>query len=228
MIFVTGDTHGSVHFGKLLEFAEAHVGLNKDDYVIIAGDFGGVWSAATLDQDLAPYSALPYTVLFVDGNHENFDLLNKYPVSEWNGGKVHFVQPDIIHLMRGQIYDLGGKSVFTFGGGTSFDKIRRKEGESWWFREIPSYKEFDEGIANLKKHNNQVDIIITHSIDEGALYSQPLMQRLGSFQSYPENQMLRRFEDIIKYGHWYFGHYHIDAKITDKKTALFNDFVRLA
>lgn len=228
MIFLTGDTHGSVYFQKLKNFAEENVGLTKDDYVVIAGDFGGVWSAATLENDLASYEALPFTVLFIDGNNENFDLLNKYPVSEWNGGKVHFVKPDIIHLMRGQIFDLDGKSVFTFGGGTSFDKLRRKEGESWWFREIPSYKEFDEGLSNLKKRGNKVDIIITHSIDEGALYYPPLMQRLGGVHSYPENQMLRNFEDIVKYGHWYFGHYHIDAKITDKKTALFKDFIRIA
>lgn len=29
----------------------------------------------------------PFTTLFVDGNHENFDLLNAYPVENWHGGK---------------------------------------------------------------------------------------------------------------------------------------------
>ncbi len=35
------------------------------------------------------YSSLSFTILFVDGNHENFTLLNSYPIEEWHGGKVH-------------------------------------------------------------------------------------------------------------------------------------------
>ena len=54
MIYVTGDTHGQIDFYKLRVFAEEHPGLTKDDYVIIAGDFGGVWNSRTLDEDLAP------------------------------------------------------------------------------------------------------------------------------------------------------------------------------
>lgn len=72
MIYVTGDTHGEVTFQKLPAFARANPQLTKRDYVIIAGDFGGVWSEKTLEEDLRPYSELPFTVLFVDGNHENF------------------------------------------------------------------------------------------------------------------------------------------------------------
>lgn len=43
------------------------------------------------------------TILFADGNHEQFDALNSYSVDEWNGGKVHIIEPGIIHLMRGQV-----------------------------------------------------------------------------------------------------------------------------
>ena len=43
------------------------------------------------------------------------------PVSEWNGGKVHFVRPNVIHLMRGQVFTLQGQTYFTFGGASSHD-----------------------------------------------------------------------------------------------------------
>lgn len=39
------------------------------------------------------------------------------------------------------------------GGGTSTDKVFRKEGVSWWKEEIPTKQEFDEAISNLDKHN---------------------------------------------------------------------------
>jgi hypothetical protein len=55
-------------------------------------------------------------VLFVDGTHENFDLLNAMAKESWNGGKVHIVSENILHLMRGQVFNINGKLFFTFGG----------------------------------------------------------------------------------------------------------------
>ena len=84
----------------------------------------------TLEANLKPYTELPFSVLFVDGNHENFDLLNSYPVEIWKGGKVHRVKPNITHLMRGQVFEIEGKTIFTFGGATSIDRDFRTEGMS--------------------------------------------------------------------------------------------------
>ena len=82
MIYVTGDTHGEVDFAKLHLFAGENPRLTKEDYLIVAGDFGAVWNSQTLALTLKPYTELPFTVLFVDGNHENFDLLESFPVEE--------------------------------------------------------------------------------------------------------------------------------------------------
>lgn len=227
MIFITGDTHNLNHIQKLYNFAAENVGLKKSDYMIVAGDLGVAWSEKTLEDNLNRYGKFPFTVLFVDGNHENFNILNSYPVEEWRGGKVHMLRPDIIHLMRGQVYQIEDKTFFTFGGATSTDKYWRKEGESWWKEEMPSFSEFDEGIANLKRYGNKVDYIITHSCDEKALWYPPLRTRSSHLEVYPENQMLSYFEDIVDYGHWYFGHYHLDGDLTAKKTALFEDIVMI-
>ena len=124
---------------------------------------------------LAWLDCKPFTTLFVDGNHENFDRLNEFPVEEWKGGKIHRVQPSVIHLMRGQVFELEGKKIFTFGGASSHDidggilepddpdykkkKEKLDRGDkpyrinrvSWWKEELPSEEEMKEGRENLQK-----------------------------------------------------------------------------
>ncbi|MBQ9513449.1 MAG: metallophosphoesterase [Clostridia bacterium] len=227
MIYITGDTHGQHDFAKIKTFAYECNIASKDDYLIIAGDFGAIWNEKTLKQDLKPYEDLPFTVLFVDGNHENFDLLNSLPVETWNGGKIHRIRNNIIHLMRGQVYEIEGKTFFTFGGATSIDKIYRTENVSWWKEELPSYSDMQEADENLKRVNYKVDYIITHSCDERALYYPPLLNRNFQADKYPENSMLSYFEENVEYKHWYFGHYHLDGNLTDKKTVLYNEIIEI-
>lgn len=43
--------------------------------------------------------------------------------------------------MRGQVYSLSGKTIFTFGGANSTDKEQRIEHISWWKEEYPNYQE---------------------------------------------------------------------------------------
>ena len=226
MILITGDTHGTIDYNKIKIINNANI-LSKDDYLIIAGDFGGLFFEKELEKQLSYYTKLPFMVLFVDGNHENFDLINSYPVSIWNGGKVHIIKDNIIHLMRGQIFTIEGKTIFTFGGGTSIDKMFRKEHVSWWKEEIPSEEEVEEGINNLKKYNNNVDYVITHSIDSNTLNDPRLFFDGRKCEVFEDNLILDKFENIIEYKHWYFGHYHKDVKINDKKTALYNTIYEL-
>ena len=63
-----------------------------------------------------------FTTLFVDGNHENYTrLYNDYSVVEWHGGKVHKIRDSVLHLMRGEVFDIDGKTIFVFGGARSHD-----------------------------------------------------------------------------------------------------------
>lgn len=228
MVFVTGDTHRLRDGMKLDLFAKKHPKLTKNDYVIIAGDFGFGLNPETALDDLNFYSNLPFTVLFVDGNHENYDLLENYPIEVWNGGKVQFLKKDIIHLMRGQIYEIDGKKIFTFGGATSSDKTMRLiYNLGWWEKETPTYEEFAEAMENLKKHNNKVDYIITHNCPEKDLYYSDI--RL--FSHHPnvciENSFLTSIDRVTEYKHWYFGHHHVDANVSDKHTVIFQQVEKL-
>ena len=70
-MIITGDTHG------LLD-------------IVILGDVGVCFHGGIKDERLREeLERIPSKgVLFIDGNHENFDLLNSYEVKEWNGGIV--------------------------------------------------------------------------------------------------------------------------------------------
>ena len=161
--------------------------------------------------------------LLMVSNHENHNLLDSYPISEWNGGKVHFITPSIIHLMRGQVYEIGNKKFFTMGGAESHDKIFRKEGTSWWSREMPSDEEYEEGLNNLDRVNNEVDYIISHCAPD-----QIQNQIAYWYEHYKLTNFLEIVRQTVDYKWWYFGHYHIDKDfLDDKTTCLYQDVVEL-
>ena len=123
MIFVTGDTHNDIDIHKLSRQNFNYEGLTKDDYIIICGDFGFIWHGNRKDDWWLNWlEDLPCSVLWADGNHENFDAIEQYPVEEWHGGKVHKIREHVIHLMRGEVYDISGKKFFVFGGAEKASK----------------------------------------------------------------------------------------------------------
>lgn len=225
--YITGDTHGTVDWEKLNtdNFPEQKYMNPDNDYLIITGDFGGVWDGAEQDRYiLKTYDKRRFTTLFIDGNHENHDLLDKYPVEEWNGGKVHRISEKVIHLMRGQVYEICGTTFFAMGGAESTDKRYRREGVSWWAREMPSDEEYEEALKNLEKVNFDVDVVLTHCAPEGyigknmsAVYSSDLSRVLANSMAgvvdRSGNRLTKFLDELItehglKFRHWYFGHYH--------------------
>ena len=68
-IYAVGDTHGDIDLYKLnSKFFREGKKLTKDDYVIICGDFGGVWDKGECDKYIQNwYNERPWTTLFVDG-----------------------------------------------------------------------------------------------------------------------------------------------------------------
>lgn len=225
MIYITGDTHGSYDISKLntKNFPEQK-NLTKKDYLIICGDFGLVWDNSKEEKYWQKWlNNKNFTTLFVDGNHENHFQLNEYEVKEWNGGKVHFVQDNVIHLMRGQVFSIDGYKIFTMGGGTSIDKQFRVEGKTWWAEEIPSKEELSEGLDNLNKHDWEVDYVISHTT------SRKNMERLCYIKENSElNSYFNVLQDELKYKHWYFGHFHDNYSFEDgKHTLLYNNIIKI-
>lgn len=222
-IYITGDTHADFE-----RFGAQHF-EDKECYVIVCGDFGGVWDGSKAEKYWLDWlENKKYTILFVDGNHENFDLLNLFSVTEWNGGKVHFVRKNIIHLMRGQVFTIEDKRFFTFGGGRSHDiqagildrsdpdfavkkrkldrerSLYRIDHESWWKEELPSEDEMAEGLRNLEKADNAVEFVISHSAPSSIV---DVFSR-GFYEHDILTDYLEEIKNRISFKTWFFGHYH--------------------
>lgn len=249
MIYVTGDTHGSYDCYKLLGFDSFpdKKEMTKDDYVIICGDFGVIWDGGVSGDEkrlLDKYSNCSFTTLFVDGNHENHARLNEFPVKEWHGGLVHEIRPSVLHLMRGEVYTIGGKKFFTFGGARSHDiqdgildpddpDFRKKKqqlesewktcfrikGKSWWEEEMPSMDEMEHGLENLAKHDNMVDYIITHDCAASTKVLLGWHEETDKLNTY-----LEKIRQTVDFKRWFFGHYHCDMVVTDRERCMY-DFI---
>ena len=208
MIYITGDTHGTIDIHKLnsKNFPEGRT-LTKDDYVIICGDFGFVWNGDKEDKWWLNWlNNKPWTTLFVDGNHENHDMLEQMEVTEWHGGKVHMINESVIHLMRGQVYEINGKKWFTFGGAKSQDQMVRVEGKDWWAGEMASEEEYEEAVRNLAANGWTVDYVVTHCAPSRFAHQikwwyEP--DRMTNFLDYS-------IYDRLGFGVWFCGHYHTD------------------
>ena len=69
--------------------------LTKEDYIIICGDFGLCWAKdKTFEYHCKNFAEKPYTILWVQGNHENYDMIGEYPLEEWHGGKARHIIRD--------------------------------------------------------------------------------------------------------------------------------------
>lgn len=247
-IFVTGDCHREfIKFSK--KSFPVQNELDKDDYMIICGDFGGIWDESETREEkwwLDWLDSLSFTVLFVDGNHENFDRLNAYPVSQWCGGKVHKIRESVIHLMRGQVYELHGHTIFTMGGASSHDisggildkdapdfKERKKELDagwepyrikhiSWWEEELPNEEEYEEARRNLEKYEYKVDYIISHCCATG---TQDILAGKGLFVNDSLNRFFEGIKNKCTFKKWYFGHYHDNINVSEHEVLLYDKIV---
>lgn len=156
----------------------------------------------------------------------------------WHGGRVHEVRPHVLHLMRGQVFDIEGYTFFTMGGASSHDiqdgvldpeepgfekrywRMRRDrarfrvKGVSWWPEELPSDKEYAEARKNLDAHGWAVDYILTHCGPTS------MAQKLiPGAQADRLTDFLEEVKDRARYHYWLFGHLH-DNKAVDKKHIL--------
>lgn len=234
-LYITGDCHGDFNRFATKKFPQLKE-MDRDDCVIITGDFGGVWSGEQKDRHKLDWlEDKPFTTLFVDGNHENFDLLNTYPEQEWHGGKVHMVRPHVLHLMRGQVFDIGGLTWFTMGGAASHDivdgildpaepdferkywRMRRMNalfrvrGHSWWPEEMPSEAEYVEAEARLDRVGWRVDCVLTHCAPTSAT---------KALDPYYHADRLTDFLETIRqrcqFRRWFCGHYHVNQIIDER------------
>ena len=219
MIYITGDTHIPVDVQKLSakQFPQQKE-MTKKDYVIICGDFGGVWDGSNEEKYWIKWlKNKNFTTLFIDGNHENFEMLDALPLIEFGGGVAHKIDDGIYHLIRGEVYTIDEKKLFAFGGASSHDKAFRTEGKNWWKEEMPNEQEYEKAEKNLEKNDFNVDYVITHSAPtsiQGEIAPTYEINILTDF--------LEKIKNTVCCKKWFFGHYHKDVEVNEKFTAVFD------
>lgn len=256
MIYITGDCHADWRKFSTQSFPE-QTGMGREDYVIVCGDFG-IWHDTAEERWWLDWmSKKNFTILFVDGNHENFDrLYNEFDVVDFHGGKAHKIRDNIYHLMRGYVFELCGKSIFAFGGASSHDirdgildrndfddeaafrrtirkwntagKMFRVNHESWWKEELPNRDEIYTGIQNLKTHNNRVDMIISHCCPQ--TIADIILANVPYDTGMQSDRLTEFFDQVcntVDFDKWYFGHYHNNSEITRRFTLLYEQIVRV-
>ncbi len=221
MILITGDTHGDIERFKRKELKR----LRKNDALIICGDFGFLWNGSKAEKKiLKKLGKKRYSVLFVEGVHENFSQLNKYDTEYWCGGLTRHISGNLRQLMRGQVFEICNKRVFAFGGGRSDDNDPTgdpAEAELRWRQELPTDEELSEGMANLERCGFKVDYIVSY--EPPARISEFL--QLGTTDRSHVNTYLEQVREKTEFSRWFFGRHHINKLIPPKFYALFDGIV---
>lgn len=246
-IYITGDKHGKFNlFTRKKLNMLPHI-LTPDDIVIISGDVGLLWCYDGEYEYLVKWlSSLPFTIAFILGNHDNYNMIKDFELVDWCGGKArHIIQDKIVILERGEIYNIQGLKIFTFSGAQSHDieggildrkdenfKLKKKElkrkklqfrilNESWWKEELPTQEEINKAWQVLENSKLNVDYIITHCS------SDYLQQAIGINESNILTQFFNAIEEKVAFKHWYCGHYHMDKEIDNKHTICYNSLIKL-
>ncbi|MGO5049878.1 recombinase family protein [Dysosmobacter sp. Sow4_B12] len=153
----------------------------------------------------------------------------------------------MLHLMRGQIFELEGYRFFTMGGARSHDiedgilelddpnferkllMLRRKPRArfrinhiSWWEQELPSDEEYAEARRNLGRCGWQADYIITHCA--------PISTAMMESRHNEADELTEFFQEVkekAEYSYWLFGHYHDNRAIDSKHILLWEQIVQI-
>ncbi len=226
--------------------------MSRDDFVIVCGDFG-IWDDSERERWwLDWFAKKDFTLLFCDGNHENFDQLEGYEVVEFHGGKAHKIRENVYHLMRGHVFDLCDKKFFVFGGASSHDiqdgvldvrdypsrkdmirdyefrsyclrQMLRINHESWWEQELPTQEEMDFGMETLEANDNKVDFIVSHCCPQEIA---SLMSD-GFYESDRLTQYFNVVANTVEFSKWFFGHYHDNQQLLGKFVLLYEQIIRV-
>ena len=219
MVYVTGDMHGDIERFK----DKAIRRLRRNDTLIITGDFGFIWNGSEEERKILEWiGKRKFTTLFIEGTHDNLNLLSQYPVQRWNGGDVHVVSGRLMHLMRGQVYTIEDDRYFAMGGGESSDADTREPGVTWWPEEMPTMEEVEQARQTLAGLNFVPDYIISHECPTSIANCLVMDRR-------PRINLAVAFFDqmqqLCRYKKWFFGHYHMDKHIPPHYYALYHQVV---
>lgn len=237
-IFVCGDLHGSIDSYKLdnKRFPEQKH-LTKNDVLINLGDFGFIWYEDKTSKGyksdlhyLRQLSNRKYTFAFLDGNHDNHNILKTLPETYKFGNVVSIIDDrfdkgiEIYYLKRSRVYEINSRKIFVLGGACSSDILNRKENVNYWKDESLTEEDKILAIQELSQHNFEVDYVLSHNcpkivgdsiIQDSNMYSS---NNIDSTIIKANDKHALFFNELLEMGlktkEWHFGHWHLDFNIT--------------
>ena len=206
MIYLLSDLHQGGE-GSMQAFRDYVESAKEEDILILLGDI-----CLKLEEEYREFDeyflSIKKNIAFIDGNHENFDYLYSFPEEDWNGGKVHRLTDHIVHMKRGHIFTIEGKTFLAFGGCKS--STRWKDRGYWYPQEEPTDEEYALLKENLEKRGNQVDYILTHKYETGRGTQTPRLKELAEY-----------IDGNVDFKMWYAGHWHTDEQIDERHALVF-------
>lgn len=219
MIVITGDTHGDIKRFKNPLIKK----LKKGDTLIICGDFGFVWDGSKAEKKiLKKLGKKKYNILFVEGMHENYELLKSYPTEEFCGGMVRTISGRLRQLMRGYVFVIEDQKIFAFGGGIGDEHDGVHAPAYDYGDNHPTQDELSRGLESLEEYHYEVDFIVTY--DPPAQITEFL--EIGKADRTHLNTYLDFVRDKTTFKKWFFGRHHLNKLIPPKYFALFDNAVK--
>jgi hypothetical protein len=151
-VLLVGDTHGSREWW-------AKVGLPTARQlaalvILQVGDFGVLDRGRMLDELEAGLDSEGRVVLFVEGNHEDFEHLLGVPVDP---DGVRRMRPHVWHLPRGFRWEWAGQRFLACGGAGSPDMGGRLPGREWWIQEAITPEDAERCLQG-----GRCDVLVSH------------------------------------------------------------------
>lgn len=254
MIYITGDTHSDFRRFSKSNFPEQNE-MTKDDYCIIAGDFGGVWYRAndmvhgkSEKFNLDELNSRAFTTLFIPGNHENYARLmsDEFPVREWKGGLVKEIRPSILMLMRGEMYEIDGAKIFAFGGAASHDikdgildgespdwkkKAKQLDKQGKYLYRIKGISWWEEELPTTEEMQHGLDTLDRYSWKTDFVITHCAPSSTQALLGWYENNILTQYLEEIRqklvYKRWFFGHYHDNRQVNAQDILIYEQVIRV-
>lgn len=232
-VHIRGDIHGCFD-SELTELYTPGISrLGDQDVLLISGDSGAVFynlkkNLNYIDDEkkqMKFIASRKYKIIYVGGNHENYDRLLSSEQYEFqdvkvNGAKCKRILDNLYYLQNGEVIEFNGSKFLAIGGARSIDKDSRVPHVNWWEQEIPSEGEIEKAFKAI--NDSEIDYVISHTasnptIDELMNLYPDKATLLNVKKSHDE---LSNFLELVRSSSipHYFGHFHIDADLS------FNEF----
>ena len=203
---IAGDWHGSILAAKGCIEQAVEEGCTR---VIQVGDFGIPFYTGNdfLERVSALAVEADIEVLFLDGNHENFDTVEKWvnTYKRDDRGLIP-VLPNLTYMPRGSVWkDEDGLVYAVMGGAASIDRDWRTRGFDYFPQELISPDDVFRLFIKASYFENNIDVLLTHDCSDRTDWGFAL---IPDSQSQMNRRVIDEILDYLKPDFHFHGHMH--------------------